>query len=694
MNTPSAPSSSRRPLSHRRPAAVDRFWFGAPYYPEHESAERLASDPARIAAAGMNVVRMGEFAWDLLEPEEGRFEFALFDATIAAMGAAGVSTFFCSPTAAPPRWLTARHPEILRIDRDCRPMQHGSRQHASTAHPLFREHSRKITTALATHYASNPHVVGWQTDNELNCHISEDYCPAAQHGFRSFLRAKYGDIATLNRIWGTAFWALTYQHFDQIEIPRDQRPTWLNPAAHLDYFRYISADTASFQREQVEILRATNPNWLIFHNGMFSHVDYRGDLVRDLDVVGIDVYPFFNSDPVQRPRASAFSLDRARAWSGNFVVPEQQSGPGGQPGYFHDHPEPGEVRALAWQSIAHGADGLQFFRWRTCHFGAEQYWCGVLDHDDVPRRRYAEVSQLGAELKRIAPLLLGTEVVMDVAFASADQEVADSHQTYSLGLPWPDQIAEQQHIWFQTRGYSVGCVHPSDDLSGLKLYVIPHWAWFDPAWLPNLHQFVESGGVLVIGARTATRDIYNNIVTDVLPGCLRELTGVSVVEYGRLNRQPSLERTVEAAAAGGAMCADHWYEQLELSAGVQTLATWRGRTHLNGTPAISSRTVGKGRVVYVGTYLHAEVWNVLGTELTAAAGVKPLVKTAENVQVSRRVAAAANGKPARELWTVVNLTNQAQAISGLPAAHDLITDTTIDGERMLPPFCVQVLRVR
>src|SRR5690606_10485991 len=140
-----------------------------------------------------------------------------------------------------------------------------------------------------------------------------------------------------------------------------------------------------------------------------------------------------------------YSLDRARSWSGNFIIPEQQSGPGGQPPYFHDHPEPGELRQITLRSIARGADSLLYFRWRTCRFGAEQYWCGILDHDNVPRRRYHEVAQIGREIRSIEKWLRGTHVHVTAAVAGLDFDAMSSHQTYGLGLPNVSQMTQGVH---------------------------------------------------------------------------------------------------------------------------------------------------------------------------------------------------------------------------------------------------------
>ena len=159
---------SRSPISVWRPIQTDTFLLGAPHYPEHVDESYWERDAERMAAAGFNATRLGEFAWHIFEPREGQFDFDLFDRAIAVLGRHGIKTIMCTPTATPPRWLTANYPEVLRVDGNGRPASHGSRQHADTCSPVYRAHSKRITAALAEHYKNNPNVIGWQTDNELN----------------------------------------------------------------------------------------------------------------------------------------------------------------------------------------------------------------------------------------------------------------------------------------------------------------------------------------------------------------------------------------------------------------------------------------------------------------------------------------------------------------------------------------------
>ncbi|MCC5845339.1 MAG: beta-galactosidase [Verrucomicrobia bacterium] len=675
----------KSPPSHLRPVPLSSFLFGVCYYPEHWDADTRRLDAERMRAAGINVVRMAEFAAEVLEPAPGQFDFRIFDDTIAELAEHGIRTILGTPTAAPPRWLSAAHPDALAVDAAGQPLQHGSRQHMSLSHPALSEYSQRVTRALAEHYAENPHVIGWQTDNEFHCHFSEDHSGAAQEDFRAFLREKYGqDIEALNRAWGNNFWALTYSDFEEICTPRGLRPCYPNPTQQLDYARFLSWRVTRFQHEQVQILRTFQPRWFIFHNGCFPHIDYRGDFIRDLDFLGYDSYPGFSYDVTRRASDHAYNLDRTRAWSGNFIIPEHQSGPGGQAPYFHDNPEPGEIRKLTYASLAHGTDSILYFRWRTCRYGAEMYWCGVLDQDNVPRRRYEEIQRIGREMAVLGPELLGTSVRMDVGVAYADYDAMEARATMPLGLPSLSNHAEAIHRWFFRGHYAAGCVHPADVLDGLKMLIIPHWEVMDPDWLPHLRDFVERGGTLVLGAICATRDTNNHVIAETPPGFLRELAGVSVEEYSRKNRAD--QRSWVMKWDDREHTAEGWVEILAPEEGTEVLAAWTAR-HAAGKPAVTCRRQGKGRVLYVGTLMTEAFMERFGPALVRSSGAEPVLP-----DLPEDVEAAVRYGDGRELLFLINHADMPCELGAVPEGDSLVGERPSEGRLTLPAYGVSVLR--
>ena len=704
----------RKPLSVWRTLNLDDFLMGVPHYPEHVDRSYWDRDAERMAAAGFNAVRMAEFAWHIMEPHEDQFDFSLFDEAIEGLAKYGVKTIMCTPTATPPRWLTDKYPEVLRVDAHGRQASHGSRQHCDTTSPVLRAHSQRITRAMAEHYKNNPNVIGWQTDNELNTTTSESYSPSTLIEFQKFCRAKYQTIEALNFAWGGDFWATAYQTFDQIVLPLPANPSFLSPGHVQDYHRFLAFATARFQHDQVEILRAANPGWFIFHNlGNLADIDFRGQFGEDLDFIGFDIYPFLY-DEMRRNGghtvAQALHLDQCRSYAGNFIVPEQASGLGSQPGFSSSVPEPGEMRRMAMTSVSRGADGLMFFRWRPAHFGAEIYWNGVIDHDDVPRRRYEEAKQFASDIAKIKNTLLGTTVRMDVAIAGADFDNQEAYKTYAIGLPSPIQDAAHLHKACYESGIACGFIHPEDDLSRVKALYVPHWVMWKEEWSAAVEKFVAEGGTLILSGMTGTRDENNHIIRTQAPGpALSKLAGVRVYEFGTLaapgadglfagfreggigSYQPSPRPPASSASrkytytiGNRQFEAGHLYEKLETEADVQAVGSWSNR-FLEGTPMLTRRKHGKGQVYYLGTYLTAPLADALRDLLTVDGVATPLVEDLPaGVEVSLREAED------RKLLFVLNTTHEERTVK-LPKGIDLLTDSTVEGNTRLAAYGVLVL---
>lgn len=94
------------------------MYIGVDYYPEHWPASRWSNDVALMKKAGFNVVRLAEFAWKTMEPEEGRFEFAWLDDALAILKKNGISAILGTPTGVMPAWCARKYPEALALD-DC-----------------------------------------------------------------------------------------------------------------------------------------------------------------------------------------------------------------------------------------------------------------------------------------------------------------------------------------------------------------------------------------------------------------------------------------------------------------------------------------------------------------------------------------------------------------------------------------------
>lgn len=96
------------------------MYFGVDYYPEQWEPGMLDEDLDRMVELGCNVIRIGEFAWHLMEPQEGKFDFSFFDRVIAAAGKRGLSVIFGHAHRRPARVAGARSPGHPLAVRDRR----------------------------------------------------------------------------------------------------------------------------------------------------------------------------------------------------------------------------------------------------------------------------------------------------------------------------------------------------------------------------------------------------------------------------------------------------------------------------------------------------------------------------------------------------------------------------------------------
>lgn len=387
--------------------------LGVCYYPEHWPEDQWPRDAARMKAAGLTLVRIGEFAWSRLEPSPGDLQFDWLDRAVAVLAEAGLEVVMGTPTATPPRWMLDKHPDMLAHDAEGRPRGFGSRRHYCFAHLGYRAEAVRIARIMGERYGRDPRVVAWQIDNEYGCHDTTlSYSPAARDGFRDWLAQRYQSTEALNRAWGNVFWSMEYDSFDQIELP-NLTVTEPNPSHAMAFRRFASDMVVAFNRAQVDVLRPLTDAPLI-HNymGRVTEFDHH-DLGTDLEIASWDSYPMgFLMDRVEGdashkatylrqgdPDFQAFHHDlyRGVGQDGRWWIMEQQPGPVNW-APWNPAPLPGMVKLWSHEAFAHGAEAVCYFRWRQAPFAQEQMHAGLLRADDAEAPGLIEARQVAEEI--------------------------------------------------------------------------------------------------------------------------------------------------------------------------------------------------------------------------------------------------------------------------------------------------------
>lgn len=155
------------PLYAQNLNAPSPLRLGTAWYPEQWSESRWNIDLTLMEQAHINVVRVGEFAWSMMEPSEGHYNFAWLDRAIALAAQHHIAVVLGTPTAAPPAWLTTKYPDTLRVEEDGHRAEHGNREQFSCTSPRYRIFAAHIAREMARRYGHNPDVIGWQIDNEI-----------------------------------------------------------------------------------------------------------------------------------------------------------------------------------------------------------------------------------------------------------------------------------------------------------------------------------------------------------------------------------------------------------------------------------------------------------------------------------------------------------------------------------------------
>lgn len=600
--------------------------FGVCWYPEQWSRDRWPVDVQQMVDLGLEMVRIGEFAWSWYEPRGGEFHWEGLDQAVALCTDAGLGVVLGTPTATPPVWLVRERPEMLSVGPDGRRRAPGSRRHTCPTAPACREEAARIVTALGERYGNHPGVVAWQVDNEPGNHDSARcWCDACAQAFRVWVADRYGTIEALNAAWGTAFWSGTYASFDEVTLPVPTM-TAQNPALELAHWRFASDQVVAGLAEQVAVLAGLSPGRPTATN---LYVDDRAvdavEVARVHDVAAIDSYPH----GVAGPEVVAALLDRARGQSlapgatgDRAWVMEQQPG---RINWTPANPEvpPGQVRLWGWQALLHGVQVLLFFRWRAARAGQEQYHTGLLRHDGSRDLGFHEVRRLITEVRTADPQLFARPPATVALVHAFDDVFTVDLEPHAQGWQHLDLVAAA-HEAAARLGLEVDVVPPDVDLTGYALVLAPalHLAVGDR--VDRLRAAADAGALVVLGPRSLVRDVDGVWVDQPVPAGLTGVLGAWVDDAGSTAVWPAWGRSVENPSAGvrsaprlrvvGADApkeADRWAETLVVTHDdVDVLATY-----LAGWRSGRVAAVRRGNWAYVGTDAH-DVWTAILSHLT------------------------------------------------------------------------------
>jgi beta-galactosidase len=623
--------------------------MGADWYPEQWPEERWETDLRMMEAAHLNVARIAEFAWSRMEPADGQFDFAWLERAIRLAEKYHIAIVLGTPTAAPPAWLTHKYPETLRVEANGQRVTHGNRAHGSVTSIKYRELCRRIAEEMAKHFGHDADVVGWQIDNEYGYALMS-FNEEARQQFQQWLKAKYKTLDALNQHWTTSYWSQTYDNWDEIPIPVGEH----NPGLMLDWQHFVTYAWAGYQQNQIDAIRAhADPRQFITGNFMgygFAGFDHYV-VTQPLTFVAWDDYVGTGH---LDPDSNGISHDTMRGLKReNIWVIETQPGSVNWSA-LNNSLDKGEVRAMAWHDVAHGADEVSYWQWRSALNGQEEIHGTLVGPDGEPVPLLAEVATTAREFASLQDTFRDTRVVSEVAILNDyDSRWAIDWQKHTEKY---DQFAILKNYYHALRriSQSIDIVSADAPLDQYKLVVAPNLYLIPKTRAEHLAAYVKNGGHLVLGPRSGMKDEFNALLPIRQPGNLAEPLGAQVEQYY------ALEKTISASGTLGQGEISVWAERLKTTApDVEALLRYgRSNGWLDDQPAVVTRKTGRGRITYIGGVLDAKLmqataeWMTKSAEITPAFGPVP-----DGIEVSRRVG------PNQTVYVLINFLPEKQTFT-------------------------------
>ncbi|MFC6314508.1 beta-galactosidase [Lapidilactobacillus achengensis] len=666
---------------------------GGDYNPDQWQAypQIIDQDFTMMPQAGVNTVTVGVFSWAALEPEEGHYDFGWLDQVFDRVEAMNGRVILATPSGARPHWLADRYPEVLRTDEYGRQALFGGRHNHCFTAPSYREQTQQINRKLAERYGQRPSLLLWHISNEFG---GECHCDLCQAAFRQWVQKKYQTLAAVNEAWWTPFWGHTLTAWDQIHSPSPIGDTNLK-GLNLDWRRFVTDQTIDFYENEIQPLRELTPEIPITTNFMtdtpammpFHGLDYQ-KFATHLDVISWDSYPAWGNDQESTADLGlkvAMINDYYRSLKQqDFLIMESS------PSLVNWHPfnrpkRPGVNRLAGLQNIASGSDSMLYFQWRQSRGASEMFHGAVVDHHgSTATRTFQEVSQLGADLKQLAPVRQLPHVPARVALvfdydnmcALADSEAyADTTKQY-----W--QTLQQHYAYFWRHDIPIDVISPQADLAPYQLVLDPMHFLMDQAWIDKVADFTQAGGTVVGTYLSGVVDERTLAYLGDQPQRLHELYGVQTTEVDTL--YPHQHNGVHY---GDQTYPAQDYCEVITNQTASVLATYTADFYA-GQPAITKNQYGAGTAYYLAARTDAAcltaLYHQLATELDLHP-TYPLAKASSDISIQVR------GDQNQRYLFVMNFGETANTINLTQPLTEVLSNRTYPaGAQELAPYQVLV----
>lgn len=662
---------------------ISKMVYGGDYNPEQWSEDVWEEDMRMFKLAGIDIVTLNVFSWALLQKDDDVYDFSLLDKIMDMVKENGLYVCLATSTGAHPAWMARKYPDILRTEFGGMKRKFGGRHNSCPNSPTYKKFSVRLARRLAERYKDYDNIVAWHISNEFG---GECFCDNCEKAFRVWLKEKYGTLEALNKAWNTTFWGHTFYEWDEIVLPdlRSEHFAYertMFQGISLDYRRFMSDSMLERYKDEYNVIKEITPDVQITTNlmGFYKPLDYQ-KWAKYMDFVSWDNYPA--NDDSYAKIAMAHDLMRGVKQGKPFALMEQTPSVTNWLSY-NALKRPGVMRLWSYQAVAHGADTIMFFQMRRSIGACEKYHGAVIDHvGNENTRVFREIAALGKELEEIGDLTLGSRTKARIGLLF-DWDNWWSIE-YSAGPSCELRYLTEFGRYYETlrkMNYDVDIIGMDDALEPYAIVIAPVLYMVKGDYDEKIRSYTRNGGTFVTTFFSGIVQENDLVTLGGYPGKLRDIMGIWVEEIDALPNGEENEFTYEGEKYSAKLLCDIIHTE-----GAKSLSEYE-KDFYAGSPAVTVNSFGKGKAYYIGTASSEAFYQKLLTEICEDAGVAPVLKTPEMVEVTSR-----ENEKGRYLF-VMNHADESKKISLSGNYKDIITGKDYhEQEMVLPGKDVAILR--
>lgn len=591
--------------------------YGSQYFrPPFPYKEYWEKDLDNMKFLNFNTVKLWA-VWNWIEREPGVFTFDELDELVELCGKKGIDVVINIIPEGAPYWTSKGELGAYYEKSTGEQLRYSGPANIPSAgwpglcpdSPEFAKIIHRFITATTKHYADNDTVVCFDVWNEPHLEPMYDYpeellcyCEHTQAKFRVWLKKRYGSLDELNKVWFRQ-----YTDWEQVEAPR----RYGTAADFIDWRRFGMDNLADILRGRVEAARRGAPN-----KTMQTHVAYSGYmgqvndgglakdltdeflLAKEVDQFGLSAFPLWlmGKEHVGQHFMNVEVVAEASREKPFYQV-ELQGG-GGKTGLLAGVvPKKEDVRQWNWSVIAGGGKGVIYWQYKPEPAGMESPGFGQVNIDGTNTERSLEAGRCAAQFKNLDPFK--RVLAKNAVFLSRNSDLLTN------------AVQEEKKYNHSFKGYhqalcdaGIPCRFVHADYAdkmyeeGVRTLYAPMTLALSCKEKEDLKVYVEKGGTLILECGAGM--YKENGELDFNNKLLGDFFGMVTCSYDQL-----LTDTISAFSDEERLFDGSYFRQYYASVAEDCKLTAK---FADGSPAVLERSYGKGKVVWVGSFLGAGYW--------------------------------------------------------------------------------------